>query len=71
MTTGNRIRRHVFFVSDGTGIIGVVDFAFNHDDGAGMRTYDDAEVILIGVSRSGKTPTCVYLLRTGLRRKAY
>ena len=41
--------------------IGAVEFALNHDDGAGTRTYGDADIILIGVSRSGKTPTCVYL----------
>ena len=32
-----------------------------HDDGRGVRGYDDAEIILVGVSRSGKTPTCLYL----------
>ncbi|MCY4221206.1 MAG: kinase/pyrophosphorylase [Thiotrichales bacterium] len=41
--------------------IGAVEFALNHDDGVGARSYADADVILIGVSRSGKTPTCVYL----------
>lgn len=48
--------------------IGAVDFALNHDDGAGTRTYDEADIILIGVSRSGKTPTCVYLaMQFGIR----
>ena len=48
--------------------IGAVEFALNHDDGAGTRTYGDADVILIGVSRSGKTPTCVYLaMQFGIR----
>lgn len=41
--------------------IDAVNFALQHDDGASVRHYDDAEVILVGVSRSGKTPTCVYL----------
>ena len=48
--------------------IGAVEFALNHDDGAGARSYADADVILIGVSRSGKTPTCVYLaMQFGIR----
>ena len=52
--------------------IGAVEFALSHDDGAGTRNYDDAEVILIGVSRSGKTPTCVYLaMQFGIRTANY
>lgn len=38
-----------------------VHFALDNDDGARTRAYDEADVILIGVSRSGKTPTCVYI----------
>ena len=52
--------------------IGAVDFALNHDDGAGTRSYGDADIILIGVSRSGKTPTCVYLaMQFGIRAANY
>src|SRR5690606_3063271 len=32
-----------------------------NDDGITTRNYDRADVVLIGVSRSGKTPTCLYL----------
>ena len=54
------------------GRIGAVEFALSHDDGAGTRSYEDAEVILIGVSRSGKTPTCVYLaMQFGIRTANY
>ncbi len=38
-----------------------VNYALGADDGAGVRDYGRAEVILVGVSRSGKTPTCLYL----------
>lgn len=38
-----------------------IHFCINHDDGSGSRDYDDAEVILLGVSRSGKTPVSVFL----------
>jgi regulator of PEP synthase PpsR (kinase-PPPase family) len=37
------------------------NFALNNDDGARTRDYDRADIILVGVSRSGKTPTCLYL----------
>ena len=41
--------------------IEATNFALAADDGAHTREYDQAEVILIGVSRSGKTPTSLYL----------
>ena len=41
--------------------INATNFALASDDGAGARDYEHADVILIGVSRSGKTPTCLYL----------
>ena len=36
------------------------NFALVHDDGI-STSYDEADIILLGVSRSGKTPTCLYL----------
>ena len=41
--------------------IEATNFALANDDGGVGRNYDEADVILIGVSRSGKTPTCLYL----------
>jgi len=41
--------------------IEATNFALAHDDGGVSRNYEMADVILIGVSRSGKTPTCLYL----------
>lgn len=38
-----------------------VNYALENDDGAKTRYYGDADVILIGVSRSAKTPTCLYI----------
>ncbi len=40
--------------------IDAVNFALANDDGATTRHYPDADIILIGVSRTGKTPTCLY-----------
>ncbi len=41
--------------------IEATNFALANDDGGVSRDYDAADVILIGVSRTGKTPTCLYL----------
>jgi hypothetical protein len=41
--------------------IEATNFALANDDGGVTRNYEMADVILIGVSRSGKTPTCLYL----------
>ena len=41
--------------------IEATNFALANDDGGISRNYEVADVILIGVSRSGKTPTCLYL----------
>ena len=38
-----------------------VNFALNFDDGSRLRGLADADLILVGVSRCGKTPTCLYL----------
>ena len=40
--------------------INAMNFALTHDDGMSVN-YDEADVILVAVSRAGKTPTCVYL----------
>lgn len=41
--------------------IAAIQYALNSDDGSNSRILADADVILVGVSRSGKTPVCVYL----------
>lgn len=38
-----------------------IDYSLTHDDGLFPNQYDDADVILVGVSRCGKTPTSLYL----------
>jgi [pyruvate, water dikinase]-phosphate phosphotransferase / [pyruvate, water dikinase] kinase len=51
--------------------IGATNYALNHDDGVSTKL-DEADVILIGVSRSGKTPTCLYLaLQYGVKAANY
>ena len=41
--------------------IDATNFALANDDGSRPEGYSEAEIILVGVSRSGKTPTCLYL----------
>jgi regulator of PEP synthase PpsR (kinase-PPPase family) len=41
--------------------INAVNYALAYDDGANTTNYDKADIILVGVSRCGKTPTCLYL----------
>jgi len=41
--------------------INATNFALANDDGAITRDYDRADLVLVGVSRSGKTPTCLYM----------
>ncbi len=41
--------------------IDAINYALNCDDGLGAKNYEQADVILIGVSRCGKTPSCLYM----------
>ncbi len=52
--------------------IEAVNYSLSHDDGVSTRDLSDADVILVGVSRSGKTPTCLYLaMQFGIRAANY
>lgn len=41
--------------------IEAIEYALAHDDGIKSRGYENADIILIGVSRCGKTPSCIYM----------
>ena len=47
--------------------IEAVNFTIAHDDGQALDTLNDAQVVLVGASRTSKTPTCVYLAIRGVR----
>jgi regulator of PEP synthase PpsR (kinase-PPPase family) len=52
--------------------IEAVNFALDNDDGARTHYYDKADLILVGVSRCGKTPTCLYMaMQYGIRAANY
>lgn len=44
-----------------------LDYAMGHDDGQGTQELERADVVLVGVSRTSKTPTCIYLAHRGVR----
>ena len=51
--------------------INAMNYSLTHDDGMAFD-YEEADVILVGVSRAGKTPTCVYLaLHYGVKAANY
>jgi hypothetical protein len=52
--------------------IEAINFSLAHDDGQSSRNLDIADVILVGVSRSGKTPTSLYLaMQHGIKAANY
>jgi [pyruvate, water dikinase]-phosphate phosphotransferase / [pyruvate, water dikinase] kinase len=49
------------------GRINALSFALEHDDGLGLDSLAEADVVLTGVSRTGKTPTSMFLAMQGYR----
>jgi [pyruvate, water dikinase]-phosphate phosphotransferase / [pyruvate, water dikinase] kinase len=47
--------------------IEAMDWALNHDDGQQTWEIEKSDVILVGVSRTSKTPTCLYLANRGIK----
>ncbi len=47
--------------------IDAMNFVLAHDDGQKAASLAEAEVILVGVSRTSKTPTCIYLANRGVK----
>jgi regulator of PEP synthase PpsR (kinase-PPPase family) len=44
-----------------------LEFALKHDDGQSLESIGDADIIIVGVSRSSKTPTSIYLANSGYK----
>ena len=44
-----------------------IHFTIAHDDGVGWEDWEEADIVLAGVSRSSKTPTAIYLANRGYR----
>ncbi len=47
--------------------IEALDFAIHHDDAQSSHELEDADVVLVGISRTSKTPTCIYLAHRGVK----
>ena len=47
--------------------IEAMNYALGHDDGRAPATLGEADIVLVGVSRTSKTPTCFYLANRGLK----
>ena len=47
--------------------ISALDYAMSHDDGQNIDGLSEADIILLGISRTSKTPTCIYLANRGYK----
>jgi [pyruvate, water dikinase]-phosphate phosphotransferase / [pyruvate, water dikinase] kinase len=74
MTSNHRVGRFsdVSKSQEYTDRIEAINFSLAHDDGQSARNLAEADVILVGVSRSGKTPTSLYLaMQHGIKAANY
>ena len=51
--------------------IEAINYTLEHDDGQGLLNLENADVIVVGVSRTSKTPTCIYLANQGIKAANY
>jgi regulator of PEP synthase PpsR (kinase-PPPase family) len=65
-TTGRVGAQHVLN-ADYFKRIDALNYTMMHDDGQHVEGLDDADVVLVGVSRTSKTPTSIYLANRGIR----
>ena len=47
--------------------VAAIEFTLNHDDGKNLSSLDEAEVVLVGISRTSKTPLSMYLSLEGIK----
>ena len=74
MKSSHRVGRFpdVSISAEYTERIEAINFSLAHDDGQSARNLQQADVILVGVSRSGKTPTSLYLaMQHGIKAANY
>ena len=51
--------------------IEAINYTLEHDDGQAQLNLENADVIVVGVSRTSKTPTCIYLANQGIKAANY
>jgi [pyruvate, water dikinase]-phosphate phosphotransferase / [pyruvate, water dikinase] kinase len=47
--------------------VDAIEFAINHDDGASLKDLHKADIVIVGISRTSKTPLSIYLAQEGWR----
>ena len=47
--------------------VAAIEFTLNHDDGRNLKSLEDCDVVLVGISRTSKTPLSIYLSLEGLK----
>jgi regulator of PEP synthase PpsR (kinase-PPPase family) len=67
MPTKHRPGRQYVLDADYFRRIDAMHYVISHDDGQASRGMSEADVVLVGVSRSSKTPTCFYLANRGIK----
>ena len=65
--TTSRVGAHLRLDNDYFNRMDALNYAIGHDDGQMGQDLDQADVVLLGVSRTSKTPTCIYLAHRGVR----
>lgn len=63
----NRVGAQYSLDTDYFNRMDALSYALGHDDGQGGPDLKAADVVLVGVSRTSKTPTCIYLAHRGVR----
>jgi regulator of PEP synthase PpsR (kinase-PPPase family) len=66
-STTSRVGAHLRLDNDYFNRMDALNYAIGHDDGQGGENLEQADVVLVGVSRTSKTPTCIYLAHRGVR----
>ena len=66
-STTTRVGAHLRLDNDYFNRMDALNYAIGHDDGQGTQDLDQADVVLVGVSRTSKTPTCIFLAHRGVR----
>jgi regulator of PEP synthase PpsR (kinase-PPPase family) len=66
-STTTRVGAHLRLDTDYFNRMDALNYAIGHDDGQGGQDLEQADVVLVGVSRTSKTPTCIYLAHRGVR----
>ena len=62
-----RVGAHLKLDTDYFNRMDALSYALGHDDGQGGQDLERADVVLVGVSRTSKTPTSIYLAHRGVR----